>query len=246
MSTHGHGHGACSWLHRRPPPRGVHRAPARRPRPGAGVQPPADRRDRRLHRHHGRHRRAGPGPPALHVGGRGRRADPGPAGEGHGRAGRRAPARRAEPRRGGGAPGSRNAARPTIAARGATTLVAWLEWQEGRGDRLVAALAGEPATVVKGPEDLFRPTAAITADGTPWLLFGRAVGGQVGVWACHLSAGSWTAPEPVSCTDGPSFNQEVLAHPDGSLQCAGRAGSTDDSGSSPGAGRTAPGPRRYG
>src|SRR5690349_23422540 len=35
---------------------------------------------------------------------------------------------------------SRNAARPTVATYGATTVVAWLEWQEGRGDRLVAEL----------------------------------------------------------------------------------------------------------
>ena len=147
--------------------------------------------------------------------------------------------------------GSRNAARPTIAARGATTLVAWLEWQEGRGDRLVAALAGEVATVVKGPEDLFRPTAAITADGTPWLLFGRSVGGQVGVWACHLSAGSWTAPEPVSGTDGPSFNQEVLAHPDGSLHVCwqGRVAEAEGAGASQRAPaseeRTKPGSRPF-
>ncbi len=114
-------------------------------------------------------------------------------------------------------PGSRNAARPSVATRGATTLVGWLEWQEGRGDRLVAALDGRTATVVEGPEDLFRPTAAVTADGTPWLLFGRSVDGRVGVWACRFSGGSWSEPEPVSTTDGPSFNQEVFAHPDGSL-----------------------------
>jgi hypothetical protein len=114
-------------------------------------------------------------------------------------------------------PGSRNAARPSVAVRGATTLVGWLEWQEGRGDRLVAALDGRTTSVLEGPEDLFRPTAAITADGTPWLLFGRSVGGRVGVWACRFVGDSWSSPEPVSATDGPSFNQEVFAHPDGSL-----------------------------
>ena len=84
---------------------------------------------------------------------------------------------------------------------GATTLVGWLEWQEGRGDRLVAALDGNVSTVVdcgEGPEDLFRPTAAVTADGTPWLLFGRSVDGRVGVWACRFSGGSWSEPLPVS------------------------------------------------
>jgi hypothetical protein len=114
-------------------------------------------------------------------------------------------------------PGSRNAARPSVATHGATTLVGWLEWQEGRGDRLVAALDGRTTTVVPGPEDLFRPTAAITADGTPWLLFGRSVDAGVGVWASRFSGGAWSEPEPISDTGGPSFNQEVFAHPDGSL-----------------------------
>jgi hypothetical protein len=123
--------------------------------------------------------------------------------------------------------GSRNAARPSIAARGDRTLVGWLEWQEGRGDRLVAALDGRTTTVVEGPEDLFRPTAAITADGTPWLLFGRSVDACVGVWACRFTEGSWSEPEAVSSTDGPSFNQEVFAHPDGSLHVAWQ-GRVDD------------------
>jgi hypothetical protein len=117
-------------------------------------------------------------------------------------------------------PGSRNAARPNVATRGATTLVAWLEWEEGRGDRLVAALDGVTTTVIdcgKGPQDLFRPTAAITADGTPWILFGRSVDARVGVWACRFSGGAWSEPQLASGTDGPSFNQEVFAHPDGSL-----------------------------
>ena len=73
------------------------------------------------------------------------------------------------------------------------------------------------------PEDLFRPTAAVTADGTPWHLFGRRVGGpdgvgRVGVWASRFVDGAWSSPEPVSTTDGPSFNQEVVAHADGSLR----------------------------
>lgn len=122
--------------------------------------------------------------------------------------------------------GSRNAARPTVATAGGRTLVAWLEWVPDRGDRLVAELDGGTAVVVDGPEDLFRPTAAITADGTPWLLFGRSVGSEVGVWASRFDGTVWTDPEPVSTTDGPSFNQEVLAHPDGSLHVCwqGRAG----------------------
>ena len=113
--------------------------------------------------------------------------------------------------------GSRNAARPTIATGAGTTVVGWLEWQEGLGDRLLAEVQGATTVVVEGPEDLFRPTAAVTADGTPWMLFGRSVDSIVGVWASRFVDGGWTPPELVSTTDGPSFNQEVLAHPDGSL-----------------------------
>src|SRR4051794_20088729 len=78
-------------------------------------------------------------------------------------------------------PHSRNASRPTIAARGATTVVAWLEWQEDRGDRLVADVGGTAGVVIPGPEDLHRPTAAVTADGVPWLVFGRSGVDGVGV-----------------------------------------------------------------
>ena len=102
-------------------------------------------------------------------------------------------------------------------ARRRGPLVGWLEWQPGRGDRLLAELSTgtqrRVTTVVEGPEDLFRPTAAITADGTPWLLFGRSVDGRVGVWACRFDGTAWSAPEPVSDTDGPSFNQEVVRAP---------------------------------
>src|SRR4249919_2915911 len=35
---------------------------------------------------------------------------------------------------------SRGASRPTVVTRGATTLLAWLEWQEDRGGRWVAEL----------------------------------------------------------------------------------------------------------
>jgi len=124
-------------------------------------------------------------------------------------------------------PDCRNASRPSVAAHGATTLVGWLEWEPDRGDRLVAELtvgaSSRRAVVVEEPEDLFRPTAAVTADGTPWLLFGRRVGGpdgagRVGVWASRFVDGAWSSPEPVTTTDGPSFNQEVVAHPDGSLR----------------------------
>ncbi len=117
-------------------------------------------------------------------------------------------------------PDSRDASRPTVATRGATTLLAWLEWS--RGDRLVAELrtpAGSTTSVVVGgPEDLFRPTAAVTADAVPWLVFGRSVDGEVGVWGCRFVDGGWSEPEPVSDTGGPSFNQEVVPTDDGGLQ----------------------------
>ena len=117
-------------LRRRPPPRRVHRTPAGRPRPGAGVQPSADRRGRGLRRHHRHHRRAGTGSPAVHVGGRGRRADPGPAREGRSRPRRRAPAGRAGPRHGRGAGREPQRRPPQRRHEGATTLVGWLEWQD--------------------------------------------------------------------------------------------------------------------
>ncbi|MFP5345947.1 MAG: DUF3604 domain-containing protein [Actinomycetes bacterium] len=116
-------------------------------------------------------------------------------------------------------PESRNAARPTVTTSGATTVVAWLEWQEGRGDRLVAQVDDETSVVVPGPEDLYRPTAAVTADGVPWLVFGRRVGGKVGVWATSFVDGRWSRPHAVSDTDGPSFNQEVVAYDNGLQVC---------------------------
>jgi hypothetical protein len=120
---------------------------------------------------------------------------------------------------------SRNASRPTVAARGGTTVIAWLEWQEHRGDRLVADVNRTATVVVPGPEDLFRPTAAVTADGVPWLVFGRS-GAAGGVWACRFVDGRWSDPEPVSDSDGPSFNQEVAASEDGGLHVCwqGRVG----------------------
>ena len=77
-----------------------------------------------------------------------------------------------------------------------------------------------------GPEDLFHPTAAVTSDGDPWLLFGRSVGAEVGVWASRFDGGRWSSPQPISDTDGPSFNQEVVASADGGLHVCwqGRAG----------------------
>ncbi len=46
------------------------------------------------------------------------------------------------------------------------------------------------------------------------------------MWACRFVDGRWSDPEPVSDTDGPSFNQEVAASDDGGLHVCwqGRAG----------------------
>ncbi len=213
-----HGHGHCCG---RPPSGPAHRAAAGRPRTGAGVQPPAGAGDREQHRHHRHHRRSTPtrcgtcgstwaparSPPSSPRPPPCWRARPGWPDSARGTA---------RP-----LPESANAARPTLAARGATLLVAWLEWQEGAGDRLVAELrtatTRTAAVVFGGPEDLFHPTAAVTSDGDPWLLFGRSVGAEVGVWASRFDGGRWSSPQPISDTDGPSFNQEVVASADGGL-----------------------------
>ena len=87
---------ARARLRRRSPPGRVHRAAAGRSRPGAGVQPPAGRGDRRQRRRHRHRRRARPRSAAVHVGGRGRRADPRPARQGRGGARARAASGRAD------------------------------------------------------------------------------------------------------------------------------------------------------
>ena len=173
-----------------------------------------------VRRHHRHRRRARPGPAALHVGGRGRRADPGPAGPG------RAPCwtpRRSWPGRPAARSGWSSAAatRPAPASpRTATApLVGWLEWQDGRGDRLRGradhgGTERRVTTVVEGPEDLFRPTAAITADGTPWLLFGRSVAGPGRGVGGRLRRTRLERPGAGQRhRRRPSFNQEVLRPP---------------------------------
>ena len=131
--------------------------------------------------------------------------------------------------------GSVNAARPGVAASpDGTTLVAWVEWLPGRGDVVRAALRRadaeqrDPDTVSGEVTDVFRPTPVITADGVPWVLYGRRVAGGVSVWGTRWSTASgWGEPEPVSDTEHPSFNQEAVAHRDGSLEVCwqGREGS---------------------
>ncbi|WP_153398391.1 DUF3604 domain-containing protein, partial [Ornithinicoccus halotolerans] len=67
--------------------------------------------------------------------------------------------------------------------------------------------------------DVFRPTAVVTTEGVPWVFFGRRDAGGATVWGTRWSAADgWGEPEPVSDTDQPSFNQEAVAHADGSLE----------------------------
>ena len=105
-------------------------------------------------------------------------------------------------------------------------LVAWLEWQEGRGDRLVAERGPDGRRRRRrGPRTCSGPTAAVTADGVPWLVSAGPVG-AVGVWACRFVDGGGATRNRSSDTDGPSFNQEVAASDDGGLHVCwqGRAG----------------------
>ena len=132
---------------------------------------------------------------------------------------------------------SRNASRPTIAARGATTVIAWLEWQEDRGDRLVAEVNQTAAVVVPGPEDLFRPTAAVTADGVPWLAL-RPVRSAARS-GCGPAASSTAGGATRSRSATPTARRSTRRSPPpttAACTCAGRAGPAAGSPSSPGGG----------
>ena len=78
-------------------------------------------------------------------------------------------------------------------------------WSPGWSGRRAAATgwwpsvnADAPRVVVPGPEDLFRPTAAVTADGVPWLVFGRSGG-----------AGSGCGPAASSTAGGATRNRSA-------------------------------------
>lgn len=121
----------------------------------------------------------------------------------------------------------RSAARPAVAtAADGRVLHAWIEWEEGVGERVFAALADGPAAgaapvaLDDRPSDCFRPSAAFDAGGAAWVCYGRAApGGQVDVWAHRFDAGSgWGPAQRVSGTGHPSFNQEIVAHHDGGVE----------------------------
>lgn len=122
-------------------------------------------------------------------------------------------------------PGSVNAARPSVATGpGDERVVAWIEWVEGEGDRLLVSFragpdaAAEVSAIVDDPVDLFRPTAAVDGSGRPWVFFGRNDSGTVGVWASHGTSAGWSEPERVETTAAPAFNQEVVRLHDGRLE----------------------------
>jgi hypothetical protein len=126
--------------------------------------------------------------------------------------------------------GSQRAGRPSVSeGPDGTRLTAWIEWVPDQGDVVQARLevggspapAGLPVTVSAGVRDVFRPTALVTTAGVAWVFYGSAVDGAVAVWAtrrAERAADGWSEPVVVSTSAAPSFNQEVAAHADGSLE----------------------------
>ena len=125
---------------------------------------------------------------------------------------------------------SGTAARPAVAATPfGAVLHAWLEWREGDGDQVLALLcapgepAGEPVVLSGPPADCFRPTAVFDAAGRAWVLWSRSDDGVVTVWCRRHEDGAWTPEEQVARTEHPSFNQECVAHADGSVEVVWQA-----------------------
>ena len=124
---------------------------------------------------------------------------------------------------------SHSAGRPAVAvAPDGLILAVWIEWQGEVGEFVVATMfdsAGHvisPTNVVSGaPADCYRPAAVFAADGTPWVSYGWRRDGHAEVVATTWSDGAWTQPEVISDREhGPAFNQEFVAHADGSLHAA--------------------------
>ncbi|MGH3412786.1 MAG: DUF3604 domain-containing protein [Marmoricola sp.] len=134
------------------------------------------------------------------------------------------------------APSLRRACRPSLATGAdGSALCCWTEWEPGEGDVLRAALAApgtalpdaRAETLDDGVTDIHRPTAALAADGSAWVFFGRPTGGgvhrggqaeEVAVHAVHRVDGAWGAVERVSTGEPPAFNQEAAAHADGRVE----------------------------
>lgn len=114
---------------------------------------------------------------------------------------------------------SRFAARPSVAVLTAgVPVIAWIEWKEGIGEHVMVAVGDDAERLTTEPTDCFRPTAIVDTEGRPWVFHARAVDGEVAVYAQFRDDGEWTAPERVSDTGHPSFNQEAVAHADGSIE----------------------------
>jgi hypothetical protein len=124
-------------------------------------------------------------------------------------------------------PVARPAARPSLAtAADGRTAAAWIEWTEPAGEQVVAVVLdrdgsplGPPQPVSGPPGDCLRPSVGFDGDGRAWVFFGLRRDGQVGVFAARQSGAGWTAPEMFSTTPHPSFNQELVRHEDGTLEC---------------------------
>lgn len=122
-------------------------------------------------------------------------------------------------------PSADSATRPSVAAApDGRMLYAWVSWERGSGERVIAMLAdgpdaeGTPSVLTPDASDCFRPTALFDSRGRAWVFYGRADGEGVRVWCQRHEGDGWLPAEPVSTTSHPSFNQEAVAHPDGSVE----------------------------
>jgi hypothetical protein len=135
--------------------------------------------------------------------------------------------------RGRAVPGTVSAARPCVATSPHGDLLhTWVEWEKDHGEYVVASLHRKDAepeapVVLSGDAaDCYRPTATFDQAGRAWVCFSRAGADGVGVWASRREHDTWSPPELVSTTSHPSFNQEVVAHVDGTVEVCwqGRTG----------------------
>jgi hypothetical protein len=119
------------------------------------------------------------------------------------------------------------AARPAVAAGpDGSLLVAWIEWDEKEGERVLSVeldcrgeLRAEPQAVSGAAGDCLRPSVAYDGAGRPHVFFGLRKGGEVGVFLAVSTGGAFGQAQLLSTTAHPSFNQEVARRSDGSLEC---------------------------